>query len=80
MANICAKSALVSQVGVGICMAWFASHCGMIGAHPKWSGGQNWRWPTSEPDGYITPATWGIPNASVVDKIRGGPQVGRVAT
>ena len=42
MANICAnylqvvtKDPLENQVGLGICMAQFDSHCGIIGAHPK---------------------------------------------
>ena len=35
----------------------------------------------SGPGGYITPAAWGHPDASKAgDKIRRGPQVGRVAT
>ena len=44
MANIYAsylqvvtKDTLENQVGLGICMARFASHCGIIGAHPKQS-------------------------------------------
>ena len=45
MANICGnyllllvtKDTLQKQVGLGICMARFASHCGIIGAHPKQS-------------------------------------------
>ena len=44
MANICAnylqgvaKDTLENQVGLGICMGRFASHCGIIGAHPKQS-------------------------------------------
>ena len=44
MANICGnylqvvtKDTLENQVGLGICMARFASHCGIIGAHPKQS-------------------------------------------
>ena len=44
MANICGnylkvvtKDMLENQVGIGICMARFASHCGIIGAHPKQS-------------------------------------------
>ena len=42
MANICGnylqavtKDMLENHVGLGICMARFASHCGIIGAHPK---------------------------------------------
>ena len=44
MANICGnylqvvtKDTLENQVGLGIYMARFASHFGIIGAHPKWS-------------------------------------------
>ena len=44
MANICAnclqvvtKDTLENQVGLGMCMARFASHCGIIRAHPKQS-------------------------------------------
>ena len=44
MANICGnylqvvtKDTLQKQVGLGICMARFASHCGIIAAHPKQS-------------------------------------------
>ena len=47
MANICGnylqvvtKDTLENQVGLGICMARFASHCGIIGAHPKQSSFQ----------------------------------------
>ena len=42
MANICGnylqvvtKDTLENQVGLGICMAQFASHNGIVGAHPK---------------------------------------------
>ena len=28
------------------------------------AGGQNQKWPTSGPSGYITPAVWGSPDAS----------------
>ena len=34
------------------------------GSPPLQSGGQNQRWPTSGQGGYITPAAWGVPNAS----------------
>ena len=51
------------------------------GSPPLQSGGQNHRWPTSGQGGYITPAAWGIPTASDrEDKIRSGPQVGKVTT
>ena len=48
---------------------------------PLQSGGQNQKWPTSGQCGYLTPAVSGIPTASERgDKIRSGPQVGKVAT
>ena len=34
------------------------------GSPPLKSGGQNQEWLTSEQDGYITPAAWGVPSAS----------------
>ena len=44
MVNICGnylqvvtKETLENQVSLGICMARFALHCGIIGAHPKQS-------------------------------------------
>ena len=47
-------------------------------------GGQNQRWSASGQGGYITPAAWGVPTASErgggAGRIRGGPQVGKVAT
>ena len=46
MANMCrnylqvvTKHTLENPIGLGICMARFASHCGIIGAHPKHGGG-----------------------------------------
>ena len=33
--QVVTKDTLENQVGLGICMARFASHCGSIGAHPK---------------------------------------------
>ena len=51
------------------------------GSPPLQSGGQNQKWPTSGQGGYITPAAWGVPTASERgDRIRSGPQVGKVAT
>ena len=45
------------------------------------SGGQNQKWPTSGPGGYITPAAWGVPTASERGgRIRSGPQMGKEAT
>ena len=38
------------------------SHLG--GPHRFTAGGQNQKWPTSGPGGYITPAAWGVPTAS----------------
>ena len=34
------------------------------GSPPLQTGGQNQRWPTSGQNGYMTPATWGVPTAS----------------
>ena len=51
------------------------------GSPPLPSGEQNQKWPTSGQGGYITPAVWGVPTASERgDRIRSGPQVGKVAT
>ena len=51
------------------------------GSPPLQSGGQNQKWPTSGRNGYPTPAVSGIPTASERgDKIRSGPQVGKLAT
>ena len=45
------------------------------------NGRQSQKWPTSGPGGYITPAAGGVHNASKRgDKVRGGTQVGHVAT
>ena len=38
--------------------------CHQGGSPPLRSGGQNHRWPTSVPGGYITPASWEVPTAS----------------
>ena len=49
--------------------------------HSFRAGKQNQKWPTSGQGGYITPAVWGVPTASERgDRIRIGPQVGKVAT
>ena len=51
------------------------------GSPPLQSGGQDQKWPTSGQGGYITPAAKGVPTASERGgRIRGGPQVGKVAT
>ena len=51
------------------------------GSPPLQSGGQSQKWPTSGRNGYLTPAVSGIPTAAERgDKIRSGPQVGKVAT
>ena len=51
------------------------------GAPPLQSGGQNQKWPTSGQIGYLTPAVSRSPTASERgDKIRSGPQVGKLAT
>ena len=62
--------------------AWWLDHpCRLGGPHRFRAGGQNQRWPTSGQGGYITPAFWGVPTASERgDRIRSGPQVGKVAT
>ena len=50
------------------------------GSPPLQSGGQNQKWPTKGPGGYITPAAWGSPRLTAGGRIKGGPQVGQVAT
>ena len=51
------------------------------GSPPLHSGGQNEKWPTSGQNGYLTPAVSGVPDASERgDKIRSGPQVGKMPT
>ena len=51
------------------------------GSPPLQSGGQNQKWPTSGPNGYLTPAVSGIPTAAEQGgKIRSGPQLGQMAT
>ena len=43
------------------------------------SGGQTQKWPTRGPDGYITLATsWDAQRFRAGDRIRSGPQVGKV--
>ena len=60
---------------------WLHHPCRLAGPHPFRAGGKNENWPTSGEGGYITPAAWGVPTASQRgDKIRIGPQVGKVAT
>ena len=60
---------------------WLHHPCRLGGPHRFRAGGQNQKWPTSGQAGYITPAAWGVPTASKRgDRIRGGPQVGKVAT
>ena len=60
---------------------WLHHPCRLGGPHRFRAGGQNQRWPTSGQGGYITPAASGVPTASErEDRIRGGPQVGKVAT
>ena len=48
------------------------------------AGGQNEKWPTSGPDGYIAPTAWGGGGASqrfrAGDKIRSGPLLSKGAT
>ena len=51
------------------------------GSPPLQRGGHNQRWPTSGHGGYITLPPWGVPHRfKAWGRIRGGPQVGRVAT
>ena len=59
---------------------WLHNPCRLGDPHRFKAGGQNQKWPTSGQGGYITPAAWGVPTASYWGKIRGGPQVGKVAT
>ena len=60
---------------------WLHHPCRLGGPHRFRAGGQNQKWPTSGQSGYITPAASGVPTASERgDRIRGGPQVGKVAT
>ena len=60
---------------------WLYNRCCLRGPHRFKAGGQNQRWPTSGPGGYITLASWGVPTAVVRGaELEKGPQVGRVAT
>ena len=60
---------------------WLHHPCRLGVPHRFRAGGQNQKWPTSGQGGYITPAAWGVPTASKRgDRIRIGPQVGKVAT
>ena len=60
---------------------WLHDPCRLGGPHRFRAGGQNPKWPTSVQRGYITPAASGVPTASERgDRIRSGPQVGKVAT
>ena len=44
---------------------WLHNPCRLGAPHCFRAGGQNQRWPTSGQRGYITPAAWGVPTASV---------------
>ena len=60
---------------------WLPHPCRLGDPHRFRAGGQNQKWPTCGQNGYLTPAVSGIPSASERgDKIRSGPQVGKVAT
>ena len=60
---------------------WLHNPCRLGGPHRFRAGGQNQRWPTSGQGGYITHATWGVPQGfRAGGTITGGPQVGKVAT
>ena len=43
---------------------WLHNPCHLGGPHRFRAGGQNQKWPTSGPGGYITPAALGVPTAS----------------
>ena len=60
---------------------WLPHPCRIGDPHRFRAGGYNQKWPTSGRIGYLTPAVSGIPTAAERgDKIRSGPQVGKVAT
>ena len=60
---------------------WLCHPCRLGDPHRFRAGGQNQKWPTCGPGGYVNPAVSGIPTASERgDKIRSGPLVGKVAT
>ena len=60
---------------------WLHNPCRLGDPHRFKAGGQNHKWPTSGQGDYMTLAAWGIPTASEQGGcIRGGPQVGKVAT
>ena len=42
---------------------WLHKPCCLGGRHTSIKRGQNMRWPTSGPGGYITPAASGVPTA-----------------
>ena len=54
---------------------WPHHPCVLVGPQTR---GQNQQWPTSERNCYITPPFSGVPKQG--DKVKGGPQVGRIAT
>ena len=60
---------------------WLPHPCRIGDPHRCRAGGQNRKWPTSGQNGDLTPAVSGIPTAAERgDKIRSGPQVGKMAT
>ena len=60
---------------------WLRHPCHLRDPHRFRAGGQNQKWPTCGPGGYVTHAVSGIPTASERgDKLRSGPLVGKVAT
>ena len=52
------------------------------GSPTLWGGRQNQKWPTSGPGAYISHVAYGVPGASggEGEKMRSGPQTGRMAT
>ena len=60
---------------------WLHNRCSLGASPPLHNSGQIQRWPTSGQCGYITPAARGVPHRFTAGgRIRGGPQVGKVAT
>ena len=43
---------------------WLHNPCHLVVSQSLQSGGQNQKWPTSGQGGYITPAAWGVADAS----------------
>ena len=58
---------------------WLHHPC-LLGDPQCLARGENQKWPTSGHSGYITPVFSGIPDAQQREKLRNGPDVGKVAT